>query len=143
MVVQPLRDHDSMEIIVSNGKASAFLIPNKTTLTVGNETSIHALDNCQINTGGNAYVQCRTHCVISAGSDCTIDAGDFSRIQTGPDSKVIVGPGSVVSAGDNSEIRFTWWFGNKLEVTVCRIGKNGILPNTPYKIIDGRINVVN
>ncbi|EAV5089344.1 hypothetical protein E4R31_21905 [Salmonella enterica] len=49
---------------------------------------------------------------------------------------------STVTAGENSEIRFTWWLGNELETTIARIGQNGLLPNTPYQLIEGRITAV-
>jgi hypothetical protein len=128
---------------INIGHDCSISLPNTATLTAGNHVVSFAFDDCRIQAGDGSFVQCRDRCSMILGANSNIDAGNNSTIQTGPDSNVIVGPGSVVSAGDNSEIRFTWWFGNKLEVTVCRIGKNGILPNTPYKIIDGRINVVN
>ncbi|EDB1461680.1 hypothetical protein F9E50_22455 [Salmonella enterica] len=121
---------------------NAVTLPNTASLSAGNNVSAFAMDFCKISTGAESFVQCRNHCEISVGSSSKIDAGNFSKVTAGIDSSITVGPCSTVTAGENSEIRFTWWLGNELETTIARIGQNGLLPNTPYQLFEGRITAV-
>lgn len=132
-----------MSIYIECSHDRTINLANTVSLSAGNNTAVFALDECSILSGDDSFIQCRHNCTITVGANSKIDAGNYSTVQAGADSYVIVGPGSNVTAGDGTEIRFTWWLGNTLEVTVARIGQNGILPETPYQILDGRVTVIN
>ncbi|EAO3950985.1 hypothetical protein L4K06_000916 [Salmonella enterica] len=129
-------------VFIGGGHDCSITLSNATSLSAGDRVSAFALDRCQIKTGEDSFIQCRHSCEISVGSSSKIDAGNFSKVTAGIDSSITVGPCSTVTAGENSEIRFTWWLGNELETTIARIGQNGLLPNTPYQLIEGRITAV-
>ena len=91
-------------------------------------------DNSTILTGRRGYA--------TAGSRSTAISGDYGKATAGNNSIVIAGYWGTVSGGHNSVLVLGHSYTDTLDGTDCReprvaiVGKNGIKPNTPYRLDD-------
>ena len=75
----------------------------------------------------------------TAGDDGTATAGDGGTATAGVDGTATAGDGGTATAGDGGTIILAWWdydLGRRRWV-VGEVGIDGIVADTPYRVVDG------
>ena len=114
---------------------------------IGGNGSTNIGGNGSTNTGGNGSINTGGDYSINiGGNNSTNTGGDYSTNIGGLNSKNIGGDYSrntcnyfsIVSGGKGSVLSVYWWDGYRPRLATGYVGECGILPNTKYKVENGK-----
>ena len=75
----------------------------------------------------------------SAGDHGTASAGYRGTANAGDEGTASAGDGGTASAGDEGTLVIKYWDGDRYRLAVGYVGEDGIKPNTPYRVENGRL----
>ena len=75
----------------------------------------------------------------TAGDEGTATAGDRGTAMAGDVGTATAGAYGTATAGAYGEIRIRWWDGNRYRLAVGYVGEDGIQPNIPYVVQNGKL----
>ena len=75
----------------------------------------------------------------SAGDRGTASAGYRGTANAGDEGTASAGDGGTASAGDEGTLVIKYWDGDRYRLAVGYVGEDGIKPNTPYRVENGRL----
>ena len=75
----------------------------------------------------------------SAGNWGNASAGAWGTAQAGNDGTASAGYGGTASAGDWGVINIKWYDGSRYRIATGYVGEDGIEPNVPYRVVDGKL----
>ena len=80
---------------------------------------------------------------VTGGNCSTVTGGYSSTVTGGVGSTVTGGDRSTVTGGVNSIMQVKWHDGNRYRIAVAYVGEDGIEPNVPYRVENGKFVKVN
>jgi hypothetical protein len=132
---------------VSGGYGSTVSGGDGSTISGGDGSTISGVGYSTVSGGDGSTVSGGDGSTVSGGDGSTVSGGYVSTVSGGYGSTVSGGYGSTVSGGYVSTVSGGYGSvlilrdsGNRPNVRV--VGIDGILPNTPYKLIDGEFTRV-
>ena len=75
----------------------------------------------------------------TAGYRGSATAGDYGSATAGDYGTATAGYGGTATAGDYGTVCVKWWDGDRYRLVVGYVGEDGIEPNTPYRVVDGKL----
>ena len=75
----------------------------------------------------------------TAGYGGSATAGYGGSATAGDYGTATAGYGGTATAGDYGTVCVKWWDGDRYRLVVGYVGEDGIEPNTPYRVVDGKL----
>ena len=95
--------------------------------------------------GGTATAGCRGSATAgyygsaTAGDGGTATAGDYGSATAGDYGTATAGYRGSATAGYRGTVYIKWWDGDRYRLVVGYVGEDGIEPNTPYRVVVGKL----
>jgi hypothetical protein len=95
-------------------------------------------------TGGDfATVAGGDFATVAGGYFATVAGGDYATVTGGYRSTVTGGGRATVTGGDGSVLQLRHHDGRRRRIVIAYVGEDGIKPDTPYRLIDGKFTETN
>ena len=108
------------------------------TVTSGDRSTVTSGDRSTVTSGDDSTVTSGYRSTVTSGDRSTVTSGDRSTVTSGYRSTVTSGDGSTVTSGYRSTVTLYYWDGRRRRALTIYPGEDGILPNRPYRCIDGK-----
>lgn len=119
------------ESTVTGGYKSIITGEHRSTVTGGNDSTITG-GACSTVTGGN-------NSKVTGGEGSRVTGGACSMVTGGYNSMVIGGCKSTVTGGKGSVLSVQYLDGFRTRIIIGYVGEDGIEPNVPYHVKDGKL----
>ena len=132
---------------LTGGYGSTLTGGNRSTLTGGDDSTLTGGDDSTLTgggdstlTGGNYSTLTGGYCsTLTGGYGSTLTGGYGSTLTGGDDSTLTGGDRSTLTGGDDSTLIWKIWDGSRYRITAAYVGEDGIKPNVPYTIKNGKV----
>lgn len=75
----------------------------------------------------------------TAGAFGKASVGDRGTATAGLLGTATAGIGGTATAGALGIVRIEWWDGKRVRLAIGYVGEDGILPDTPYRVVGGKL----
>jgi len=123
-------------VVSSGGHRSTVTGGYRSTVSGGDRSTVSGGDQSTVSGGHRSTVSGGDRSTVSGGDQSTVSGGHRSTVTGGYRSTVSGGDRSTVSGGDRSVLMLHYWNDNHFEYQVAVVGKDGIKPETKYKLDD-------
>ena len=109
------------------------------TATAGDRGTATAGDHGTATAGYRGTATAGSNGTATAGYNGTATAGDYGTATAGDRGTATAGDHGTATAGDHGTICIRWWNQSRFRLAVGYVGENGIKPNTPYRVVNGKL----
>jgi hypothetical protein len=108
------------------------------TVTGGYRATVTGGSRATVTGGYRATVTGGYRATVTGGSRATVTGGSRATVTGGDEATVTGGDGATVAGGDRSILLLRHYDGARTRVVTAYVGEDGIKPDTPYRLIDGK-----
>ena len=124
---------------LTGGDVSTLTGGNSSTLTVGDWSTLTGGDWSTLTGGDRSTLAGGYGSTLTGGNYSTLTGGNYSTLTGGNYSTLTGGNYSTLTGGNGSTLIWKIWDGSFYRITVAYLGEDGIKPNVPYTIEDGKV----
>ena len=124
---------------LTGGDCSTLTGGNGSTLTGGNGSTLTGGDYPTLTGGDYSTLTGGYLSTLTGGDYSTLTGGDVSTLTGGYCSTLTGGNDSTLTGGNDSTLIWKIWDGSRYRITCAYVGEDGIKPNVPYTIEDGKV----